>query len=91
MPDLHDHVADNMGTTAEDVTPADHITAFVIGLARCMEAFSVCTPKKGRCWNTHFNPPGQPSGFPVPPSVKNAKRMPSILPTVQWAIAWQQK
>src|SRR6266568_3564105 len=61
--------APRLGTTAEDVTPADHIIALAIGLAFCMEGFSVCTPKKGRCSNNQRSPAGQPSGFPVPPTV----------------------
>ncbi|MGH9530624.1 MAG: hypothetical protein ACRD2S_11990, partial [Terriglobales bacterium] len=34
------------GTAADDDTPADHITALAVGLAFCIESFSVCTPKK---------------------------------------------
>src|SRR5258706_914891 len=65
----HAQSAPRVGTTAEDVTPADHIIALAIGLAFCIEAFSVCTPKKGRCSNNQRSPAGQPSGFPVPPTV----------------------
>src|SRR5216684_8854655 len=68
-PERHAQSAPRVGTTAEDVTPADHIIALAIGLASCMEGFSVCTPKKGRCSNNQRSPAGQPSGFPVPPTV----------------------
>src|SRR2546430_6946923 len=61
--------APRLGTTAEEVTPADHMIALAIGVAFCIEAFSVCTPKKGRCSNNHRSPAGQPSGLPVPPTV----------------------
>lgn len=47
-----------VGNTADEVTPADHMIALAIGLALCIEAFSVCTPKKGRCSNTHRRPAG---------------------------------
>ena len=50
--------APKVGTTAEEVTPADHMIAFAIGLAFCIDVFSVCTPKKGRCSNTHRRPAG---------------------------------
>src|ERR1039457_6037144 len=48
----------SVGTTAEEVTPADHIIALAIGLAFCIDAFSVCTPKNGRCTNNHRRPAG---------------------------------
>src|SRR6267154_3195794 len=48
-PANHAQSAPRVGTTAEDVTPANHIIALATGLAPCMEVFSVCTPKKGRC------------------------------------------
>ena len=67
--ECHAQSAPKVGTTVEDVTPADHIIALAIGLAFCIEVFSVCTPKEGRCWNNQRRPPGQPSGFPVPPTV----------------------
>ena len=50
--------APSVGTTADEVTPADHMNALAIGLAFCIEALSVCTPKKGRCSNTHRRPAG---------------------------------
>src|SRR2546429_9335937 len=68
-PERHAQSAPSVGTTAEAVTPADHMIALAIGLAFCIEAFSVCTPKKGRCSNNHRSPAGQPSGFAVPPTV----------------------
>src|SRR5467141_1149950 len=68
-PEHHAQSAPRVGTKADDVTPADHMIALTIGLAFCMEAFSVCTPKKGRCSNNHRSPAGQPSGFAVPPTV----------------------
>jgi len=55
---FHAQTALRVGTTAEDVTPADHMMAFDIELAFCIEAFSVCTPKKGRCSNTQRIPAG---------------------------------
>jgi hypothetical protein len=57
-PERHAHKAPSVGTSAEELTPADHMIAFAIGLAFCIEAFSVCTPKKGRCSNTHRRPAG---------------------------------
>src|SRR5207247_8842331 len=68
-PERQAQKAPRLATTAEDVTRADHIIALAIGLAFCMEACSVCTPKKGRCSNNHRSPAGQPSGLPVPPTV----------------------
>ncbi len=59
----------SVGTTAEDVTPAAHMRALASGLAFCIETFSVCTPKKGRRSKIQRSPGGQPSGFPVPPTV----------------------
>ena len=50
--------APSVGTTADDVTPADHMIALAIGLDCCIEALSVCTPKKGRCSNSHRVPAG---------------------------------
>ena len=58
-----------VGMTAEEVTPAAHIAALAAGLALCIEIFSVCTPKKGRCSKIQRRPGGQPSGFAVPPTV----------------------
>ena len=57
-PARHAHTAPKVGTAADDVTPADHMIAFAIGLAACIDAFSVCTPKKGRCSNSHRRPAG---------------------------------
>ncbi len=54
----HAQTAPRVGTTADDVTPADHMIALAIGLAFCIEVLSVCTPKKGRCSNTHRRPAG---------------------------------
>jgi len=58
-----------VGMTADEATPADHIRARAPGLAFCIEIFSVCTPKKGRCSKIQRSPGGQPSGFPVPPTI----------------------
>src|SRR5216684_1776660 len=63
------HNIANVGTTAEDVTPAAHMTALAAGPAFCIEAFSVCTPKKGRCSKIQRSPGGHPWGFAVPPTV----------------------
>jgi hypothetical protein len=60
-----DHRAD----LAEEVTPADHIRALALGLAFCIDNFSVCTPKKGRRSKIQRSPVGQPWGFAVPPTV----------------------
>ena len=57
-PERHAQSAPKVGTTAEEVTPADHMIAFAIGLAFCIEGLSVCTPKKGRCSKTHRRPAG---------------------------------
>src|SRR6266849_10872504 len=57
-PERHAQSAPRVGRTAEDATPADHMIALAIGLAFCIEAFSVCTPKKGRCSNTQRMPAG---------------------------------
>jgi hypothetical protein len=40
-PVLHAQTAPTVGTTAEDVTPADHMIALARGVACCIEAFSV--------------------------------------------------
>ena len=40
-PALHAQTAPRVGTTAEDVTPADHMIALASGVACCIEAFSV--------------------------------------------------
>ena len=61
--------APKVGTMAEEVTPADHIRALALGLAFCIEKFSVCTPKKGRRSKIQRSPIGQPWGFAVPPTV----------------------
>src|SRR2546427_2626951 len=68
-PERHAQSAPRVGTTAEDVTPADHIIALAIGLAFCIETLSVVTPKKGRGSNNQRCPASQPSGYPVPPNV----------------------
>ena len=72
LPGTRERQAQNVakvGTTAEDVTPAAHMTAFALGLAFCIEAFSVCTPKKGKWSKIQRSPGGQPAGFAVPPTV----------------------
>jgi hypothetical protein len=48
MPECQAQNALKVGMMAEDVTPADHMRALAPGLARCIESFSVSTPKKGR-------------------------------------------
>jgi hypothetical protein len=56
LPGTLDRQAQNaprVGTSAEDVTPAAHMIAFAAGLADCIDAFSVCTPKNGSRSNTH--------------------------------------
>jgi len=45
-PERQAQSAPRVGTTAEDVTPADHIIALAIGLAFCIEAFSVALQRK---------------------------------------------
>jgi len=57
-PALQEQTALAVGITADDITPADHITALAVGLVLSIEAFSVCTPKKGRCSNTQRTPAG---------------------------------
>ena len=47
-----------VGTNADEVTPADHMIALAEGLAFCMDAFSVCTPKNGSRSNSQRIPVG---------------------------------
>ena len=58
MPARQAQSAPSVGMMADEVTPADHMIAFAMGLAICMEVFSVCTPKKGKCSNTQRRPAG---------------------------------
>jgi hypothetical protein len=69
IPERQAQNALKVGVMAEEVTPADHIRALALGLAFCIEKFSVCTPKKGRRSKIQRSPIGQPWGFAVPPTV----------------------